>query len=227
MIITSRCETLKVKEINDTLRLITFKIEKFRKFEPGMFLQLTLDDFDPSQPWPESRAFSFASYDNGTESILVRKQGAYTSRIFNEIKSGSEFYIKYPFGEFILSEKSKKVFIAGGAGISVFMSYFDYIKSMNTNEKIILFHSVKEKAELLENYYQLPSNVKNFSFVTKGKYEGFNRRIEMNDILTQLEGDDYTFYICGGDEFIQNYSSGLKSAGFNRIKVENWNNTIN
>ncbi len=226
MIITSKCEVKEIKEINETLRLITFKIDKFRKFEPGMFLQLTLDDFNFSQPWPESRAFSFASYDNGTEKILVRKQGIYTSRIFNELKIGSDFYIKYPFGEFVLSEGDKKVFIAAGAGISVFLSYFDYMKTLNTKEDVILFQSVKTKDELLENYYELPSSVKIFSFVTKGKYEGFNRRIEMDDILSNIKEKDYTFYICGGEGFIQKYSSGLKSFGFNKIKVESWNSTI-
>jgi len=229
MIITSKCEVKEIKDIkdiNDALRLITFKMDRFRKFEPGMFLQLTLDDFDFSQPWPESRAFSFASYCNGTEKILVRKKGIYTTRIFDELKIGNESYIKYPFGEFILSESDKKVFIAGGAGISVFTSYFDYMKNAKTNDEVILFHIVKAKDEIIQNYYELPLSIRCFSFVTKDKYKGLNRRIDMNDILSKLDGSDYVFYICGGEEFIQNYSSGLRLAEFDSIRVENWNRAM-
>ncbi|MEM3830128.1 MAG: hypothetical protein QXP36_13085 [Conexivisphaerales archaeon] len=50
----------------------------------------------------------------------------------------------------------------------------------------------------------------------------FNRRIKINDILSNIDGKDYTF-ICGGEEFVQKYFAGLKFEGFNKIKIENWN----
>jgi NAD(P)H-flavin reductase len=104
MVLTSKCTVKKIREIDERLKLITFKIEKYIPWEPGMFLQLSLDKYDPSKPWPESRAFSFASYGEDEAKILVRKEGEFTTRLFNELKENNEFYIRYSFGEFILSD---------------------------------------------------------------------------------------------------------------------------
>lgn len=75
MIVSSKCKITNIKKTNETLELVTFEIEKYFPWEPGMFLQLALDKYYPSEPWPESRAFSFASYGDKKAKILVRKSG--------------------------------------------------------------------------------------------------------------------------------------------------------
>ena len=39
----------------------TFSSDKRFKYKPGQFLHLALDEYDPSQAWPESRCFSMQS----------------------------------------------------------------------------------------------------------------------------------------------------------------------
>ncbi len=230
MIISSKCKTTNIKKINETLELVTFKIEKYVPWEPGMFLQLALDKYDPSEPWPESRAFSFASYGDKKAKILVRKSGEFTKRIFNELRPDEEFYIRYSFGDFILSDPGDKVFIAAGTGISVFLSYIDFYIKEKPQDNIIIFHSVKTSDELIRNYLDLsiPQKIKIYSFVTKEKIQEFpNRRIEITDIINKLDSRDCSFYICGNDNFVKKYESELRSESFNNIFTESWNRNYN
>ena len=42
------------------------------RFKPGQFLHLTLDDYDPSGFWPESRVFSIASSPAQRSDLRIR-----------------------------------------------------------------------------------------------------------------------------------------------------------
>jgi len=227
MVLTSKCIVKNIREIDKRLKLITFKIEKYIPWEPGMFLQLSLDKYDPSKPWPESRAFSFASYGEDEAKILVRKEGEFTTRLFNELKENSEFYIRYSFGEFILSDPGDKVFIAAGTGISVFLSFIDYAIKENIKDEIIIFHSIKNSKELITNYIgkKIPDNIKLITHITREKIENYpNERIQIEDILNKIdENKDYNFYICGSDKFVKRYESELMISKKNNIYSESWN----
>jgi NAD(P)H-flavin reductase len=231
MVLTSKCTVKKIREIDERLKLITFKIEKYIPWEPGMFLQLSLDKYDPSKPWPESRAFSFASYGEDEAKILVRKEGEFTTRLFNELKENNEFYIRYSFGEFILSDPGDKVFIAAGTGISVFLSYIDYVIKENIKDEIIIFHSIKNSKELITKYIdkEIPDNIKLTTHITREKVEEYpNERIEIEDILNKIdEQKDYSYYICGSDNFVKKYESELMMNNKNNIYSESWDKSFN
>jgi NAD(P)H-flavin reductase len=226
MVLTSKCIVKNIREIDEKLKLITFKIDKYIPWEPGMFLQLSLDKYDPSKPWPDSRAFSFASYGEDEAKILVRREGEFTTRLFSELKENSEFFIRYSFGEFLLSDPGDKVFIAAGTGISVFLSYIDYAIKENIKDEIIIFHSVKNSKELMINYLdkKIPDNIKLITYITREKIENYpNKRIEIEDILNKIdEKKDYNYYICGSDSFVKKYESELMINNKNKIYSESW-----
>ena len=72
--------------------------EKYKRYDAGTFLQLTLENVSASDYWPESRTFSMASaYDkkNGLIKLIIRKSGVYTTRIFDELQEGEEFVEAY------------------------------------------------------------------------------------------------------------------------------------
>ncbi|MCX6904939.1 MAG: hypothetical protein NTW03_15955, partial [Verrucomicrobia bacterium] len=89
-------------------------------FRPGQFLHLTVDDYDPSSFWPESRVLSIASSPRERSRIRVcySVKGRYTTKMEQTLKIGSEAWIKLPYGEFVIDEQVDSVLIAGGTGIS-------------------------------------------------------------------------------------------------------------
>jgi ferredoxin-NADP reductase len=101
-------------------------------FRPGQFLHLALDAWDPSAHWPESRVFSIASspLDRERLRITVSRQGAFTGRMFAELVAGSVVWLKLPYGAFCLdaSATSRAVLMAGGSGITPFVSFLEWAR---------------------------------------------------------------------------------------------------
>ncbi len=97
------------------------------KYRPGQFLHLALDEYDPSDAWPESRCFSMQTSPSATNiKITYAIKGNFTNRMAKTLKVGNEVWIKLPFGDLFTQKHSKKntVFIAGGTGVTPFLSLF-------------------------------------------------------------------------------------------------------
>lgn len=100
------------------------------RFKPGQFVHLTLETYDPSLHWPESRAFSIASGPSSGERLrlTISRQGAYTSRILDEVEEGRTLWLKGPYGEFTVAPREgteRVVLVAGGTGITPFCAYME------------------------------------------------------------------------------------------------------
>ena len=61
MAVVTQTEVISIIEHTTEIREYILKPYKYRRFEAGMFLQLTLEEVNSSDYWPESRTFSLAS----------------------------------------------------------------------------------------------------------------------------------------------------------------------
>lgn len=115
---------------------VSFSSEKKFKYLPGQFLHLALDEYDGVGQWPESRCFSMQSNSEEKEiKITYSAIGKFTKRMANELREGKEVWLKLPYGDIFQRGHDKKncVFIAGGTGVTPFLSLF---KSDEFNEYI-------------------------------------------------------------------------------------------
>lgn len=110
-------------------------------FKPGQFLHLTVDDYDPSGFWPESRVFSIASSprDRSRIRICYSVKGRYTTRMEQMLKVGGEVWIKTPYGDFVIDETSDAVLIAGGTGISAFTAFLEALTPQGSQAVTLVY----------------------------------------------------------------------------------------
>jgi len=97
------------------------------EFRPGQFLHLTVDDYDPSGFWPESRVFSIASSPRERERIRICYSvvGRYTRKMERMLRPGVQVWTKLPHGSFVIDDARDATLIAGGTGISAFTAFID------------------------------------------------------------------------------------------------------
>ena len=102
-------------------------------FRPGQILHLTVDDYDPSGFWPESRVFSIASSprDRKCLRLCYSVKGRYTTRMEQVLAPGREVWVKLPYGDFVIDSASDAVLIAGGTGISAFTAFLEALTPEN------------------------------------------------------------------------------------------------
>ena len=207
---------------SDVVELIV-KPSKIRPHSPASFVQLSLEIADASQRWPESRTFSIASYSKEYMRFLIKDQGAYTKRIVNETHVGQFITIKYPFGEMFNKKNivNKNIFIAGGLGITPFLSLIDYFEE-NKLDNYYLFYSAKTKKNLID-VESLKKRVKNLHLYTTKELSNYNsRRININDFnYLNLNENDH-IYICGSKEFINYFKIEFTCLGIRNIHMDEW-----
>lgn len=176
------------------------------KYEPGQFLHLAIDEYDPSGQWPDSRCFSIQSAP-GEELIKITYavKGQFTRRMQHELKVGKLVTLKLPYGELFTQPHKKKntVFIAGGTGITPFLSLFTH-DSFNqyTNPRIYLGFRSK--------YYNIYERELSFvnHFDPKIYYEDVNGSLDINLIISENEKES-NYFISGPPTMIKVFKQVL------------------
>lgn len=233
MAVTTEAKIEKINYISDSIREYVLVPDKYKRFEPGQFLQLAFDTIENYQIWPDSRAFSIATcYDKNNDkiNIIVKKEKEFTTKMFNYLNKGSIVTIRYPFGDFLVGEGDKqKVFIAAGTGITPFLSYFGCDTFKSFSKDINLYYVSKNKVGLFhfDELEHLAGSYKNFHtnyYLTKENNMENGRfiynRIQSEDIRSNTLNSD--FYISGPKDFIMDLTNKLKKRGIDKIYSEEW-----
>ena len=231
MSIFSRATVVSIKDYGDNIKEFTLKLDNYKRFEAGTFLQLTLKNVTASERWPDSRPFSIASYynTNKTMRLIIRKVGKYTTKIFEQLVVGATCTVKYAFGEFILpmfDRENEIICIAGGTGISPFLSFIECLEREGRIDRIKLFYSVRTQKDYIElDYIKNTISKDNLFLYCTGENVDYakNERIKIEEILENVKDKEKAdFYICGSNEFIADFKRELKENDIERINTDEW-----
>ncbi len=194
------------------------------RYAPGQFLHLALDiDFDGSGQWPESRCFSMQS--NPEEEnirITYSVKSRFTKMMQQELRVGSKVWLKLPYGDLFSRShnKSNTVFIAGGTGVTPFLSLFNHRSFADfTNPKIYLGFRSPEY-NIYENELV---RLTNSSHLMNCRYENLNGRLNIEHIFNE-NGQFPDYFISGPPEMIKSFRHYLVSFGVSplHIKSDDW-----
>jgi len=194
------------------------------KYHPGQFLHITIDeDFDGSSQWPESRCFSMqSSPSEETIRITYSVKGAFTREMGKTLKVGSEVWLKLPYGDLFTQphNKTNTVFIAGGTGITPFLSLFTH-ESFNEyiNPKIYLGFRTKE-FNIYESELACSCNSSKF---VKLYYEDKDGILDIQSIADD-NGTDSNYFISGPPAMIKAFKQTLIGKGVpaGNVLTDDW-----
>lgn len=192
------------------------------KYYPGQFLHIALDpDYDGSSQWPESRCFSMQSNpDQETIKITYAIKGQFTRRMEEILHVGTEVWLKLPYGDLFTQhhEKVNTVFIAGGTGITPFLSLFTHNSFKEySNPRIYLgFKSISY------NIYMEELNSVKLCY-PKIYYENIEGLIEINNIFSENGNKSY-YFISGPPVMIKLFKQVLIAKGVpkNQVLTDEW-----
>lgn len=193
---------LKVKSVenatHDVLRIRTEKPENFQ-FEPGQATEIAIN----KPGWEtELRPFTFTCLpaDNYLEFTIKTYPGhnGVTNELLN-LKANDELIVGEAWGT--IGYKGPGVFIAGGAGVTPFISIFRHLKSKNEIGESKLIFANKTKADIInhdefagmlgENFINILSDEKNDKYA--------NGYIDQEFLEKSSGGVKQYFYVCGPD----------------------------
>jgi ferredoxin-NADP reductase len=234
-----RCQVQQITAHGDHVYTVDLTPDRpVPRFRPGQFLHLTLDDYDPSGFWPESRVFSIASSPVQRDRLRISYsvKGSYTTRMEKELHPGLRVWVKLPYGNFVIQEASGDiVLLAGGTGITAFISFIEGLPGPPAalHDNIFLAYGARKPALLLYRETITAKAVhKNefhaFYFVENGAAPAATVAtgcLSINAIWNRLENSrTATFYIAGPPAMIQVLTGNLlnKNIAPDKIKVDAW-----
>ncbi|MFA7290566.1 MAG: PAS domain-containing protein, partial [Melioribacteraceae bacterium] len=189
-------------------------------FKPGQYLEVIIPELLYSDTKGNNRNFSIVSIPNkeGIVSIVFRVSGSGFKRTLLELPIGSEVILRGPFGVFKLPEHTEKsiVFIAGGVGISPFMSMLKFINEQNIGLQVTILYanSNPDRAVYVEELEALTQQNANLELRLKYGYidDAFIRHN-----LTKLS--DKVWYVAGPPAFIRSMLYLLHELGIKNNDV--------
>lgn len=140
------------------------------QFKSGQHLELTLINPKETDAEGNSRSFSISSapYED-TLMITTRMRDTAFKRVLKTMPLDSELKIEGPFGSMTLQNDTSRsaVLLAGGIGITPFISMARHAAKNKLPHKIFLFYSNRtpEDAAFLEELQNLIQANENFTFV--------------------------------------------------------------
>lgn len=170
-------------------------------FVPGQYADLTL--LNPTETDQEGtiRTFSIASSPADPDLVFAtRMRDTAFKRQLGTMPEGTEIQIDGPYGSFTLHAKKERpaVFIAGGIGITPFMSILKTAGDEKPNRKFYLFYSnrTKDDAAFFNGLSRLTEEIPDFTFVpVMSETEGYIDEGKIRKYVEHIDGPVY--YLAG------------------------------
>lgn len=221
-----RSEVVSVENPVAGIRTVALRpLEKAYKYNPGQFLHLALDEYDPAGPWPESRCFSMqSSPDEELIKITFAAKGKFTERMALELAAGKVIHVKLPYGDLFQGEQEgkKSVFVAGGTGITPFLSLFTS-RAFAAYPEPRLYLGVRDLSHHLYAADLEKARTVNPSFGFTLLNEEKEGRLDIRNILKE-NGPAAVYFISGPPVMIKNFKNSLAADGVpaENIRTDDW-----
>ncbi len=191
---------VKIKSINkithDVLQVVTEKPGRY-SFTPGQATEISINKDD----WKNKKnPFTFTCLPADDYLEFTIKTYPLHKSVTNELlqlKEDDELILHDVFGA--IKYKGEGVFIAGGAGVTPFISIFRYLHSKNKIGHNKLFFANKTKADIiLEQEFKKLLGNRFINILSDEKVDGYaNGQITEEFIKENTETVNTIFYLCG------------------------------
>jgi predicted ferric reductase len=198
---------------------------KTLKFNPGQFMFIQL-----KRNGRLSSAHPFTISNSPTReylSITPKKLGDFTATI-KDTTVGDSAYIDAPYGvfSFVKHDYSEMVFIAGGIGITPFISMLRFMQDLKLDQKVTLFwvnRTEKQlcfRRELEELQQELPCFKVVLVMTDQADWQGEKGHLSAQMLSDSLDNlDNKGFFVCGPAAMSRAAIAELKAAGVQQSRI--------
>jgi ferredoxin-NADP reductase len=204
---------------HDVKRFIVKKPDTF-SFTPGQGVELVIDQ----EKWREEEGRPFTPTSLVTDEVLEFTIKRYpdhkgvTDKL-HTLKAGDNLLLSAPFGT--ITYRGPGVFIAGGAGITPFLSIFRQLVVDGSISAQTLIFSNKTPADVIcEKEFRYYFGSRCHLLCTRESGPGYeNNRIDREYLQKKVKTTDQYAYVCGPDKFVEDMLSILEDLGLSTESI--------
>ncbi len=186
------------------------------------FIKFHTEDKTLNEAHPFTIASSPDALPDNQIRYVIKSLGDFTSRL-SEIKNGTLVIIDGPYGKFDYTKyNNEQIWIAGGVGITPFLSFAQSIHTSNFKKKITLYYCTRDGSEQVhyDELAKISETTKNFKVMQFCASEKGQITAEIIDELTSLKNKD--IFLCGPPPMMNAIKAQLIANGVkkNHIHME-------
>ena len=202
--------------VADNIYRYQFETERPIKQTAGQFTELTIKHVNPDdrgiKRWFTVSSAPGTSYLEITTRFMPDSSSSF-KKALNSLKTGQEVEAAEPMGDFVLPiDKSLQLlFVAGGIGITPYLSILSHLLETNENRDISLLYAVKNESEALDitNLKKLLSS-----------YELLTGRLTSDLILQEANKlESPQIYISGPEKMVEVLTKEVVGGGIDSSRV--------
>jgi len=219
----------KVDHFEDVTELIFKKPKRF-VYQPGQYLFIRFPRFEG---YKELFPFSISSDPlQKNIRISIKRSGDFTSLKIPNVQKGDKAIIMGPYGKFgesYLKHNKDMLWIAGGIGITPFLSLAKHESNYPSGRKIILIWATKDKCTAFHDKELAAEMEKNNNFKYISWFSSKKGRLTIDEIEkiinNKMQLKDIKILMCGPPPMIYNISRGFHKMGvtYHNIVFEDFN----
>jgi predicted ferric reductase len=208
-----------VKKLNGTVAEVTLHPQKDKvTHHAGQFLYVYFDS-DKTLREPHPFTISSAPQENNLR-LSIKASGDWTEHMHEHLQAGANAYIDGPYGEFNFKTGSQKqVWIAGGIGITPFMSWMRDFEANPLGREIDFFYITKvpEEALFLDEIEKAKKQAGFRAFVSHSVRDGRLNADKLEAACGDLTNRD--IYMCGPVPMVESYRRAFIEKGVPASKI--------
>ncbi|WP_254412193.1 FAD-binding oxidoreductase [Dyadobacter diqingensis] len=206
-------KVIEVKNVTHNVHSFTVEKPEGFSFNPGQATDLSI----LKDNWKdEKRPFTFTSIpENPTLEFTIKSYTDHdgVTNQLTQVKPGDIFEISDAWGA--IEYKGEGVFLAGGAGITPFISIFRALYLAGKIGSNRLFFSNKTTADIiLKEEFEEMLGYNFFNIISSEQVDGYaHGRITRDFLQKHIEDFSQPFYVCGPDSFTTSILEALQELG--------------
>lgn len=223
------------KEVAADTLMVTFQLEEDFIFKPGQYIFLTLPKLNYTDERGPKRQFSINNDPSLKNQIIIttRLSESGFKKTLNELPVGAEVELGPVAGAFTLPDDISRplVLIAGGVGITPFMSMLSHIVKMKLPYKITLIYSNRNQAStaFLDEIRNFPFSIFHFQLILTmtedPTWTGEKRKVDAQFIKEYFQNvNENLYFVVGPPAMVDAVQRSLFEADVlpENIKIENF-----
>lgn len=215
----ARVNILAIEDLTHDVRKYTCHRPSKYDFKPGQATEVALD----KDGWKDiKRPFTFTSLPSDQHLEFTIKSYPDHEGVTEQIgraSTGDSFLIDDAWGA--IEYKGPGLFIAGGAGITPFISIIrQLVEKGELQGNRLIFSNKTAEDVIMESYWQQTFGPNFTSTLTQDEQGGHDHaKIDEAYLKEQIRSVDQFFYICGPDKMVSDIAGALQNLGVKQDKI--------
>lgn len=203
---------------------------EFPYFRAGQFITLSCRAGDSFLSRPYSVISSPKEALAGKLEIMVQRKGIFSAFLIDEAPEGTELWLGEPSGDFhhdSIRDKGHVLAIAGGSGVTPFMSMMKAIREGSEDFRMTLVYGARTRAHIPFDAEDFRcESVEVIPVLSEEEAEGYRHGFITADLLKEYIDDDTSIFMCGPDAMYGFVRRELESLSFDPSWIRQERNSV-